>query len=130
MGSSGFTLSIENLDGFCRIICGGRFDEDMFMHIVNLMRKDLLESVSPKRYLMDLRGTHWRPEACALFPAVDFVCRELGDTRVAVLVGQGLLDGFAKATSDGTGLPVLITRVSEEALAWVAEPAGHRRGQG
>ncbi len=130
MAAPGFTLSIENLDGFCRIICGGRFDEDMFRHLVNLMRKDIQESVSPKRYLVDLRATDWRPETCSHFPAADYVCRELGDTCVAVLVGQRLLDGLAKASSGDAGLPVLITRYTEEALAWIAGPVGHRQGPG
>lgn len=130
MDSLAFTLSIENLDGFCRIVCGGRFDEDMFMHLVNLMRKDLVESVSPKRYLLDLRGTFWRPETCASFPAAEYLSRELAVARVAVLVGRGLYDGLAGIPPAGPGLPVLVTCATEEALAWIAEPDGHRGAPG
>lgn len=119
MAEPEFHVAFENLARYCRVCCTGKFDEKLFRNLVDQIRRDRSDSPSGKKYLIDLRGTHYVLDAFARFRLGEYSALQLGTARIAVIGNRGQTDKLSENTAFNRGLQILVTHVPDEAEAWV-----------
>lgn len=119
MAESEFKITFENQALYCRVNCAGKFSEKVFVHLVDMLRKDKAESPSGKRYLIDVRRTDYTLDTFARFRLGEYGALQLGASRIAVVGNRGQTDKISEDTAFNRGLQILVTHVPDEAEAWV-----------
>lgn len=123
MAEPEFTITLENQAWYCRVSCIGRFSEKVFVHLVDMLRKDKAGSPPGKRYLIDVRRTEYNLDTFARFRLGEYGALQLGTSRIAVLSNPGQTDKMSENTAFNRGLQILVTHIPEEAEAWVSDAA-------